>query len=153
MIRKIIHHAALAGLFAACLPGRSQAGVPFQAEWGGVSAWWPSHWLLVVVIGLVSITGYLLSRRQISNYRKQNLQLEHGMAQREQAEAAMRLSEARFQGFVRNSSEVIWCVEFDPPVSLAWSEEEQLEGMYRGARLVEANKMYAAITGMTVPRT
>ncbi len=116
------------------------------------AAWWEHHqWLVVAGITVVSVIGYLWSRRRIAEYRRRNLQLQEEIAQRETAEEAMRKSDARYQGFIQNSTEVIWCVEFDPPLPLELTEDEQVDHLYRHGKLMEANEAYAASTGHEHP--
>jgi len=53
--------------------------------------------------------------------------------------------EQRYRSFVANSSEAIWCMEFDEPIPLDLPAAEQLELCYRHVRFGEVNNAFATI--------
>lgn len=59
-----------------------------------------------------------------------------------------RQSEERYQAFIRHSSEGIWRVELDKPISVALPADEQIELMYRYAYMAEANDAMAVMYGV-----
>ena len=66
-----------------------------------------------------------------------------------QAEASLRQSEERYRAFIRNSSEGIWRMEFEPPVDTSLPVETQIDQMYRSARLVECNDAMGRMYGFS----
>ena len=55
--------------------------------------------------------------------------------------------EERYRAFVEQSSEGIWCFEFDPPVPLDVPVDEQIEHAYRHGVLLECNDAMARMYG------
>ena len=54
--------------------------------------------------------------------------------------------EARFDTFLEHTAEGIYCVEFDPPLSVNASVTDQLAAVYK-ARCIECNKTYVEVFG------
>ena len=65
----------------------------------------------------------------------------------ERLTAALRESEARYRGFVNQSTEGIWRIELDEPVAIDAPAGEQLVAFNRGARLAECNDAMAKMYG------
>jgi PAS domain S-box-containing protein len=55
--------------------------------------------------------------------------------------------EERYRAFVEQSSEGIWCFEFDPPIPLDVPVDEQIEHAYRHGVLLECNDAMARMYG------
>jgi transcriptional regulator with GAF, ATPase, and Fis domain len=53
--------------------------------------------------------------------------------------------EERYESFVMNSSEAIWCIDFDEAIPLDLPPAEQLELCYRHARVTEVNETWCTI--------
>jgi PAS domain S-box-containing protein len=66
-----------------------------------------------------------------------------------QAEASLRQSEERYRAFIRNSTEGIWRMEFEPPVDTSLPVETQVDQVYRSARLVECNDAMGRMYGFS----
>jgi PAS domain S-box-containing protein len=64
------------------------------------------------------------------------------------AEVALRESEERYRSFIAHSSEGIWLLEFDPPLDMSLSVEEQVERAYRHGRFVDCNDAMARMYGL-----
>jgi PAS domain S-box-containing protein len=60
----------------------------------------------------------------------------------------LRRSEERYRAFVANSSEGIWCLEFDPPVETALDPDRQIDLVYERGRFVECNDAIARMYGL-----
>ena len=65
----------------------------------------------------------------------------------EQSQHELRASEERYRAFVEQSSEAVWRVEFQQPLSISAGEEEQVEHILRYGTLVEANDVTARMHG------
>ena len=66
---------------------------------------------------------------------------------RKQTDEALHLSEQRYQAFVQNSSEGIWCLELEMPIDIKASPEEQINCLYRDAYVIECNDTLARMLG------
>jgi PAS domain S-box-containing protein len=60
-------------------------------------------------------------------------------------------SEERYQAFIQNSHEGIWCFELEQPIPIDLDPAEQIERVYRYAYLAEANNAMAAMYGLQKP--
>ncbi|MBD1937019.1 PAS domain S-box protein [Microcoleus sp. FACHB-68] len=69
------------------------------------------------------------------------------ITERKQSEEALRKSEDRYRAFVAQSSEAISCFEFEPAISVAISEDEQIQQIFQNAHLAECNDVLAQIYG------
>lgn len=58
-------------------------------------------------------------------------------------------AEERYRAFIENSTEGIWRVELDTPVSTCLPEDEQIEAFYRLGYLAEANNAFARMYGFS----
>lgn len=57
------------------------------------------------------------------------------------------ISEQRYQAFIQNSSEGIWCLELEVPIDIKASPEEQINCLYRDAYVIECNDALARMLG------
>jgi PAS domain S-box-containing protein len=58
-----------------------------------------------------------------------------------------RRSSERFQAFMDNSTEAIYCIEFYRPVDINLTEDEQIDHFYKYSYVSEANDAWARIAG------
>jgi len=56
-------------------------------------------------------------------------------------------SKERFRAFMKNSSEAIWCIEFEKPIPIGLQEDEQIELLYKHGYIAEANDAWARMLG------
>ena len=63
--------------------------------------------------------------------------------ERRQQEAEIRQSEQRHKAFVTMNHDAMWRIEFEPPVSTALPEHEQVENIYRDGFIAECNDALA----------
>nr|MBA2340698.1 GAF domain-containing protein [Pyrinomonadaceae bacterium] len=98
-------------------------------------------------IGLSLLVGTLLAyfiRRQlvtVSESYKGAIETSH------QQSAALRESEERYRAFVSQSTEAIWRLELEQPISIDLSVDEQIEHFYEHAYLAECNDAFAQMYG------
>jgi HAMP domain-containing protein len=59
----------------------------------------------------------------------------------------LRESDDRYKAFMKNSTEQIWCAEFDEPIDIDLPEDEQFELVYKHGYMAEANDAYARSVG------
>jgi PAS domain S-box-containing protein len=69
--------------------------------------------------------------------------------ERLQTEQALRESEQRYKDFISHSSEGVWRIELEPPVSLDLPKEEIAERFFRDGSVAELNDAFARIFGYT----
>jgi PAS domain S-box-containing protein len=69
------------------------------------------------------------------------------ITKRKESEDALRQAEQRYRAFVANSSEGIWRYELDEPLDISLPAEQQIEHLYRYARLAELNDAMARMYG------
>lgn len=62
-------------------------------------------------------------------------------------EETLKKREERFRAFVRNSSEAIWCLELEQPISTALPTTEQVDRLYQHSAVQECNAAMAAMHG------
>lgn len=67
--------------------------------------------------------------------------------QRSRAEVAQRNDEARYRAFVEQSTEAIWCFEFEPPLDVTLEEEKLIGAAYERGFLIECNDAFARMYG------
>jgi len=66
---------------------------------------------------------------------------------RKRAEKALQESDQRYRSFIANSSEGIWRLELDQPISISLSEEEQMRQMVGKGYVAECNDAIARMYG------
>ena len=59
----------------------------------------------------------------------------------------MRRGEERYRAFIAQTSEGVSRLEVDPPIPVTLSEDEQIDGLYAGARIAECNDAMARMYG------
>src|SRR5438045_8748619 len=59
----------------------------------------------------------------------------------------MRRGEERYRAFIAHTSEGVSRLEIDPPIRVTLSEDEQIDGLYAGARIAECNDAMARMYG------
>ncbi|MEH2106109.1 PAS domain S-box protein [Nostoc sp.] len=69
------------------------------------------------------------------------------LSKRKQAELALSKSEERYRAFLEQSSEGIWCIELEVPISPDSSEDEQIQHFYQYVYLAECNNVMAQMYG------
>jgi PAS domain-containing protein len=68
------------------------------------------------------------------------------------AKEARALEGEKYQAFIQNSHEGIWCCELDEPIPITLKPERQIELMYQRAYLAEANNAMAAMYDAPSPQ-
>ncbi|MEH2125769.1 PAS domain S-box protein [Nostoc sp.] len=69
------------------------------------------------------------------------------LSKHKQAELALSKSEERYRAFLEHSSEGIWCIELEVPISLDCPEDEQIQHFYQYVYLAECNNVMAQMYG------
>src|SRR5206468_13015724 len=68
---------------------------------------------------------------------------------RKRHDDAYKENEERYHAFIHINPDAMWRIEFEQPVPLGLSEDEQLERMYRFGQLAECNAALASLTGQS----
>ena len=123
------------------LENRSGLRTAEVAKWAALSAA-----IVFVIVG----TFFFWNRSLTKRVGQRTAELESEIAERERAMEAVRKSEARYQNFIANSSETIFCVEFGEPIPLDLPEMEQVERILDHGYYVEVNEVFAQAYGMTI---
>lgn len=71
------------------------------------------------------------------------------LAERERVERALQQSEQRYRTFIEQSSEGIWRIELEEPVSIHLPEEEQIDHFFRHGYFAECNDALARMYGFS----
>ncbi|MGF1934882.1 MAG: PAS domain S-box protein [Nostoc sp. ChiQUE02] len=69
------------------------------------------------------------------------------LSKRKQVELALCKSEERYRAFLEQSSEGIWCIELEVPISADCPEDEQIQHFYQYVYLAECNNVMAQMYG------
>ena len=69
------------------------------------------------------------------------------LSERKQVELALYKSEERYRTFLEQSSEGIWCMELEVPISPDCPEDEQIQHFYEYGYLAECNNVIAQMYG------
>ncbi|MEH1888646.1 MAG: ATP-binding protein [Nostoc sp.] len=69
------------------------------------------------------------------------------LSERKQVELALCKSEERYRTFLEQSSEGIWCMELEVPISPDCPEDEQIQHFYEYGYLAECNNVIAQMYG------
>ena len=71
------------------------------------------------------------------------------LSERKQVELALCKSEERYRAFLEQSSEGIWCMELEVPISPDCPEDEQIQHFYQYGYLGECNNVMAQMYGFS----
>jgi len=100
----------------------------------------------VVSFGLIG-SGMVILSIQRQRFEKMLIQNQENF---DQARQILVESEARFRSLIEHSPDGVYCLEFDPPMSLDLAPEEQVEDSKRGV-FVECNQEFANKIGADSP--
>ena len=112
--------------------------------------WWTTWWFRSLAV--VSLIGMCLAAIGIRtrSAHKRAAHLEAEAVERDALNRELRRSEQRFQSFIANSSEQIWCVEFEKPIPLDLPPRDQADWVLEHGHFTEANEAFAEAYGATV---
>jgi PAS domain S-box-containing protein len=88
-----------------------------------------------------------LVRERTAELRATQQTLREDIRRRETTELALRQSDDRYRAFVAQSTEAIWRFEHTPGIPTHLPADEQIDLMYRHARLAECNDVMARMYG------
>jgi PAS domain S-box-containing protein len=71
--------------------------------------------------------------------------------ERKRAEDLLRESEERYRAFIASSSDAMWRIEFEKPISLDLPEDEQIEAIYQYGYVAECNPAMSRLAGAASP--
>ncbi|MFN6488158.1 MULTISPECIES: PAS domain S-box protein [unclassified Nostoc] len=89
----------------------------------------------------------LLGCALLENNREDVICFVVDLSKRKQIELALCKSEERYRAFLEQSSEGIWCMELEVPISPDCPEDEQIKHFYQYGYLAECNNVVAQMYG------
>ncbi|WP_448270309.1 PAS domain-containing sensor histidine kinase [Nostoc sp. DSM 114159] len=89
----------------------------------------------------------LLDSALLENNQNDIISFVIDISKRKQAELALSKSEERYRTFLEQSSEGIWCIELEVPISIDCPEDEQIQHFYQYVYLAECNNVMAQMYG------
>ncbi|YAG05120.1 histidine kinase [Nostoc sp. DSM 114167] len=89
----------------------------------------------------------LLDSALLENSQNDIISFVIDISKRKQAELALSKSEERYRTFLEQSSEGIWCIELEVPISIDCPEDEQIQHFYQYVYLAECNNVMAQMYG------
>ncbi|MDZ8094843.1 MAG: PAS domain S-box protein [Nostoc sp. DedQUE05] len=89
----------------------------------------------------------LLGSALLENNQNHIISFVIDLSKRKQTELALSQSEERYRTFLEQSSEGIWCIELEVPISLDCPEDEQIQHFYQYVYLAECNNVMAQMYG------
>ena len=121
--------------------------IDFEIYLGFFLPWWGVWEIITIVFAGCLVWVIALRTRELG---KKNRLLQAEIDERKRVEAELRRSQERHRNFIANSSEQIWCFEFDEPIPTDLPEMEQVELIYQRGFCTEANEAVAVAHGTTV---
>lgn len=115
-----------------------------------LTPWWSTRWFQAGTVTVLIVTIFGVFRYREGVRRERILYLESEAKNRDELNRKLALSEQRFLSFITNSSEQMWCVEFDEPIPLNLPVEDQVECILNHGYYVEANEAFATTYGASV---
>ncbi|MEH2371629.1 hybrid sensor histidine kinase/response regulator [Nostoc sp.] len=91
----------------------------------------------------------LLSSALLENNPDNIISFVVDLSKRKQLELALCKSEERYRAFLEQSSEAIWCIELEVPISPDCPEDEQIQHFYEYVYLAECNNVMAQMYGFS----
>ncbi|MEH2386045.1 MAG: ATP-binding protein [Nostoc sp.] len=91
----------------------------------------------------------LLSSALLENNPDNIISFVVDLSERKQLELALCKSEERYRAFLDQSSEAIWCIELEVPISPDCPEDEQIQHFYQYVYLAECNNVMAQMYGFS----
>ncbi|QKQ76479.1 PAS domain S-box protein [Nostoc sp. TCL240-02] len=89
----------------------------------------------------------LLSSALLENNSNDIISFVLDLSERKQVELALCQSEERYRAFLEQSSEGIWCIELEVPISPDCPADEQIQHFYQYVYLAECNNVMAQMYG------
>ncbi|MHC5613088.1 MAG: hybrid sensor histidine kinase/response regulator [Nostoc sp.] len=96
-----------------------------------------------------SRVAILLSSALLENNPDDIISFVVDLSKRKQLELALCKSEERYRAFLEQSSEAIWCIELEVPISPDCPEDEQIQHFYQYVYLAECNNVMAQMYGFS----
>jgi len=73
--------------------------------------------------------------------------------ERKRSDDLLRQNEERYRAFVSTNPDAMWRIEFEEPIPLDFSEEEQVEWIYKFGYLAECNAAMSRLAGASSPES
>ncbi|MDZ7990852.1 MAG: PAS domain S-box protein [Nostoc sp. EfeVER01] len=89
----------------------------------------------------------LLASALLENNQDDIISFVIDLSKHKQVELALSKSEERYRAFLEHSSEGIWCIELEVPISVDCPEDEQIQHFYQYVYLAECNNVMAQMYG------
>jgi len=110
-----------------------------------------TYWLSVDKIPMVNAEGetgqLLLVASDVSDIKRHEEMLAQSIKEAQQAQRALRQSEARYRNFIENSHEGIYNCQIVPPLDIGLPREQQINHILQGILVQECNDEFARQNG------
>ena len=97
----------------------------------------------------VVISIAIISNQYLDKLNGKTKELEKEIIKRKHVEKELRRSEERYRTFIEQSSQGIWCMEFDEPIYTGLPVDEQVRRRYQYGYISECNTALARMYGHT----
>ncbi len=111
--------------------------------------WWATWWFRGALVAGLLLMGGSFGWFRVRQVQKRTAVLEVEIRKREKLNSELNRSEERFQNLLANSSEQVWCLEFDEAIPVHLPEEEQVELLLERTFFAEGNEALAAAYGLS----
>ena len=129
--------------------GESANGEGAAFALSSLPPWGATWWFRGLAGAALVVAGLAFLRIRGRGAKQRAAELGAEIHKRDLLNRELQISEQRFKNLITNTTEQIWCIEFDDPLSLDLPGMDQVDAILDLARFAEANEALAAAYGAT----